>query len=124
MEVTAPAVAENVAEEAPARTVTEAGTVTAVVLLLANDTVEPPVGAAWLRVTVHVLAAPASKETGLHVKELKMGVCSALTVKVLLPPETETALPAGEAPIVLIKLIGPAPDVEAAVTFTKAAIPF
>ncbi len=52
----AAAVALNVAVVAPTATVTEAGTVSNA-LLLASVTVEPPAGAVWPSVTVHVLKA-------------------------------------------------------------------
>ena len=52
--VTEEAVAVNEAEDAPEATVTLAGTVTAV-LLLASVTTVPPVGAAELKPTVHVV---------------------------------------------------------------------
>jgi hypothetical protein len=48
----------NVAEVAPAATVTEAGTVAAFVLLLESATARPPVGAALPSVTVPVAEAP------------------------------------------------------------------
>src|SRR5580698_8738833 len=51
----AAAVALNVAVVAPAATVTEAGTVSAV-LLLVSAIPQPPAGAAWVSVTVQVLA--------------------------------------------------------------------
>ena len=51
-----PAVALKVAVVAPAATVTEAGTVSRA-LLLASVTLVPPVGAAWVTVTVQVLTA-------------------------------------------------------------------
>jgi hypothetical protein len=49
----AAAVALKVAVVAPAATVTEAGTVSEA-LLLARVTLEPPVGAVWVSVTVQV----------------------------------------------------------------------
>jgi hypothetical protein len=52
----AAAVALKVAVVAPAATVTDAGTVSEV-LLLASITLEPPVGAVWVSVTVQVLTA-------------------------------------------------------------------
>src|SRR5205809_7341241 len=48
----------NLAVLAPAATVTDAGTVAALRLLLANATTAPPAGAAALSVTVPVLSAP------------------------------------------------------------------
>jgi hypothetical protein len=47
-------VALNVAEVVPADTVTDAGTVRAAFVLV-SATLAPPVGAAWVRVTVQVL---------------------------------------------------------------------
>ena len=64
--INAVAVALKVAVVAPAATVTDAGTVRRV-LLLASVTLEPPAGAAWVKVTVHVLAALWLRLVGLHV---------------------------------------------------------
>ena len=50
---------------APATTVTEAGTVSEV-LLLASVMAEPPMGAVWVSVTVQVPAAPGPRLAGLH----------------------------------------------------------
>jgi hypothetical protein len=55
----------KVADVAPAGTVTDAGTVRAE-LVLVKVTIAPPVGAAWLRVTVQVL-----EETGPRLIELQ-----------------------------------------------------
>ncbi len=63
--IVAAAVALNVVVVAPAATITEAGTVSEA-LLLASATVEPPAGAVWVRVTVHVLAALCPRLVGLH----------------------------------------------------------
>jgi hypothetical protein len=65
--VNVPAVAVNVAEFALAATTTDAGTVKEA-LLSERATAAPPVGAAWLRVTVHVLAAPGLTLAGLHAR--------------------------------------------------------
>ena len=56
--MTVPAVTVNVAEAWPCGTVTEAGTLAAVVLELESDTVTPPVPAAAVRVTVPVADPP------------------------------------------------------------------
>ena len=63
--IVAAAVALNVAVVAPAATVTDAGTVSKP-LLLAKVTLEPPVGAVWVSVTVHVLTALCPSLVGLH----------------------------------------------------------
>ena len=73
MEVTAAAVAVNVAVVAAAATVTEAGTVTAEVALLERATVDPPAGAALERVTVQVVVAEAARVVLAQVKELTVG---------------------------------------------------
>ena len=61
----AAAVALKVAVVAPAATVTEAGTVSRV-LLLASVTLEPPARAVWVSVTVQVLTALCPRLAGLH----------------------------------------------------------
>jgi len=65
--VTVPTVAVKVVEVLVAGTVTDAGTVSAG-LLLESATALPPVGAASLRVTVQVVAAPELTLLGLHAK--------------------------------------------------------
>jgi hypothetical protein len=64
--VTAVAVAAKVAEADPDATVTEAGTVITE-LLSDTDTVLPPEGAGWFKVTVQVLERAAVIVLGLHV---------------------------------------------------------
>jgi hypothetical protein len=64
----APAAALKVAEVAPAATVTDAGTVR-VELVLVKVTVAPPVGAAWVRVTVHVLEEFGPRLAGLQASK-------------------------------------------------------
>ena len=61
-------VALNVAVVAPAATVTEAGTVSTV-LLLVRVTAAPPVGATCVSVTVQVLDAFCPRLVGLHASE-------------------------------------------------------
>jgi hypothetical protein len=60
-----PAVALKVVEVLLAGTVTDAGTVSAA-LLLESPTVLPPAGAASFKLIVHVLAAPELTLVGLH----------------------------------------------------------
>lgn len=69
MVVMVPAVAVNVAFVAPAGTVTDAGTVISP-LLLESVAAIPPVGAAWLRVTVHVEEPPVVSDEGLQLRLL------------------------------------------------------
>jgi hypothetical protein len=81
----AAAVALKVAVVAPAATVTDAGTVSSA-LLLASVTLEPPVGAVWVRVTVQVLMAlcprlvglQATLETSAGASRLMVAVCELL----------------------------------------------
>jgi hypothetical protein len=61
-------VALKVAEVAAAATVTEAGAVS-VALVLVRVTVAPPVGAAWVKVTVQVLEALGPRLVGLQASE-------------------------------------------------------
>jgi hypothetical protein len=63
--IIAAAVALNVAMVAPAATVTDAGTVSAS-LLLASAKPHPPAGAAWASVTVQVLTPLWPRLVGLH----------------------------------------------------------
>jgi hypothetical protein len=56
------------AEVAPAATVADAGTVSSV-LLEANATLDPPVGAAALSVTVQVVEALDARLAALHCSE-------------------------------------------------------
>ncbi len=67
--VTVPAVAVKVADELPAATVTEVGTVRAT-LLSDKETLSPPEGATRLKVTVQVVLAPADTVDGLHERPL------------------------------------------------------
>src|SRR6478672_11590986 len=64
----------NVAVVAPAATVTDGGTVAALVLLLFNATTAPPAGAAALSVTVPVLFAPPVSVAGFSVIEASAGL--------------------------------------------------
>ena len=61
-------VALNVALVAPEATVTEAGTVSAEVLL-ESAMLAPPAGAAWFKVTVEALEVFAPKVVGLHASD-------------------------------------------------------
>ena len=64
----APVVTVKFAEVAAAATVTDAGTVN-VALEFARVTLAPPVGAAWVRVIVHVLEEFAPMPVGLQLRD-------------------------------------------------------
>src|SRR5437762_10932958 len=74
----------NLAVVAPAATVTDAGTVAALRLLLVNATTAPPAGAAALSVTVPVLFAPPVSVAGFSVIEASAGTI--FTMKPSFPP--------------------------------------
>ena len=65
---TAAVVALKVAVRAAAATVTDAGAVS-VALVLVRVTTAPPVGAAWVRVTVQVVAELGPRLVGLQASE-------------------------------------------------------
>jgi len=72
--VIVPAVAVNVADEALAATVTDAGTLSAV-LLPESATTAPAAGAAPDRITVQVVLAFDDKDALAHVNEDRISVC-------------------------------------------------
>ena len=61
----------KVAVVAFAATVTLAGTCAAAVLLLDSTTTAPPVGAAWVNVTVPIEEVPPTTEVGFRVTVLR-----------------------------------------------------
>ena len=87
----AAAVALKVAVVAPAATVTEAGTVSRV-LLLASVTVAPPARAVWVNVIVQVLTALWPRVAGLQATVETRTGANRLTVAVceLLPRDAVT----------------------------------
>src|SRR5947199_162134 len=76
--LTAKVVTGKVAVVAPAETVTLAGTVAAVVLLLASVTTAPPLSAAALRVTVPFEMPPPSTLAGFRETDVRIGALTAL----------------------------------------------
>jgi len=74
-------VALKVAVVAAAATVTEDGTVS-VVFVSASETTAPPVGAAWLSVTVQVVEELAPKLVGLHASDEIFAGAVRLTIAV------------------------------------------
>lgn len=83
---TAPAVAVNAADVAPAGTVMVAGDGSTEGLFEASATVLPPAGAAWVRVTAHVVAAPERSAVGSQASEDTDGLGATVSVAVALPP--------------------------------------
>jgi hypothetical protein len=109
----------KVAEELAAGTVTEAGTVRDG-LLSESETVTPPEGAAEVRVTVHVLAAPEAKVVGLQASEERLTGTTRLMEAVLeTPPRVAVRVALwvlGMVPAVAVKVA----EVDAAGTMTEA----
>src|SRR6516162_907553 len=102
--VTALVATVNVAVVAPAATVTEAGTVAALVLLLVNATTAPPAGAAALSVTVPVLFAPPVSVAGFSVSEASAdtAMLRALFVAFAVPLGVAVAVAGGVAVTVAV----------------------
>ena len=72
-----PALAVNVAVVTPAATVTDAGTVSTLAIPPPIVTEDPPVGAAWFSVTVHVvLAFDASEDAPQLIDDTSTGATS------------------------------------------------
>jgi hypothetical protein len=120
-----PAVAVNVVEVALAGTVTEEAGTGSRLLLLANPTAVPPLGAAWFNVTVHVVCPAAFSVVGLHDKDESCGVAD--------PPEPVTtppvaviaiAYPEADDATLLVTPIGVLFAPFAIVKFTTATMPF
>src|SRR5947207_15865953 len=96
----------NVALLAPVATVTEAGTVAALRLLLASVTIAPPTGAAVPSVTVPVLPTPPFAAAGLTVTPTSGGVTVSATILVAPTEVAETlaCVTAGTAFVMTEKL--------------------
>jgi hypothetical protein len=122
------AVALKAAVVAPAATITQAGTVSQV-LLLSSATLDPPVGAAWVSVTVQVLTALCARLVGLQVTPETRTPVSRLmvTVRELLPRvavKVALWLLAIEAPAVALNVavVAPVATVTDAGTVSEALL--
>ena len=90
--IEAVAVALNVAVVAPAATDTNAGTVSEA-LLLASVTLDPPAGAVWVSVTVHVLTALCPRLVGLQaIPETRTGASRPIVAVCELVPRVAVTL--------------------------------
>ena len=85
MVLTVPAVAVKVAVLDPSGTRTEAGTESALTILLARVTAAPPLGAACERVTVHVVVAEGVSETLAHESMVSDAGATTVTATALEP---------------------------------------
>jgi len=85
------AVAEKVALDDPARTVTLEGTMSKAGLVFMSATCAPPHGAALLSVTVQVVFWEDAIEAGLQLKPDNVAVVGAAAVKVTVPPAPDIA---------------------------------
>ena len=84
--IEAAAVALKAAVVAPDATVTDAGTVSEA-LLLPSVTADPPAGAVWVSVTVHVLTAFCPRLVGLQARvETSTGANRLMVAVCELPP--------------------------------------
>jgi hypothetical protein len=120
--LTEPAAALNAAVELPAPTVTEAGTVK-MVLLSESETLEPPVGAACVKVTVQADVELATTLLGEHCTAETAGVADWIAI-VPPVPETAIAVPSAATPTRPLTDSGTLePLVAASVTATVATLP-
>jgi hypothetical protein len=81
----AAALAANIAVVVPAGIITDVGTVSRA-LLLVRPTVDPPAGAACVRVTVHALVALALNDAGEQVNNETDGTVMVPPVAVITTP--------------------------------------
>jgi hypothetical protein len=114
---TVTAVALNVPVVLPAATVTETGTVRFAVLL-DTETRLPPAGAAALRVTAQVAAAPDGTEVGLHVSPLMLTTDGVTLTEVIL----DVPLAAAVTVISVVAETVPAVAVKTAVALPAATV--
>jgi len=121
--VIVPAVTVNVAVVAFAATVTDVGVVKSE-LLSESVTTVPPVGAAELNITVHVLVPLELSVVGVQDTETSDG--AVVVEPIIVPPvvETDIALPAADAAVLLPTAIEVELTPDAIVTFTDATTPF
>jgi hypothetical protein len=90
----AAAMALKVAVAVPAAAVTDAGTVSSV-LLLDSVTLDPPAGALWVRVTAHVPTPPGLRLAGLQASvETRTGAWSVIVEVFELPPKVAVMIAA------------------------------
>ena len=113
----------NVFEVVPAATVTDAGTVNTAFVFV-SATKPPPVGAAPLRVTVHVALAELPTVEGLHVNPVTVGKGGAPPVTVPPVPDRLRLLPAPDTAMALAIPIDVVLIPAATVRLITATVPF
>ncbi len=123
-----PAVTVKETEVDPAGTVADAGVVSTV-LLSDKATVSPPVGATALSVAVHVAEPPLVRPVGAQASEVSAAAVPPVPPVPAAPavppvPDTETNVPARDAPTLLLSPTATEAAPEAADKFTVATTPF
>src|SRR5579872_3388265 len=104
-----PAVAVNVAVDEPPATVTDAGTASTLAIPPVIVTVDPPVGAAWFIVTVHVVPAFDARLDDKHVRPVTVIGATSDIVNVWAPAPSVAVWLVSSDPAVAVKVAVEAP---------------
>src|SRR5438477_5034310 len=118
--VTTLLVIAKLAFAAPAATLTDAGTVAALRLLLVSVTTAPPAGAAWPSVTVPVLPAPPTTAAGLTLTPANPVGGFTVSVAVLATPLRVAVMVTAVTAVTALLVIAKVAVVAPAATVTEA----